>query len=112
MAGSTTIGDYINDELVTSGVPLTPAQLAALYLKNGVSSTDELTNDNMRVIEIAILGVIPKLLLEPDKTTGDTSRKWDKNGVLAYYRLKCAEYGIPDDQYQEGGSISDLSCIW
>lgn len=106
-----TIGDYIKEELEAVRIPLGTAQLASLYLKNGVVSTEEITTENMETMEKALLSVIPKLLLMPDKTTGDTSLKWDRSAVLNYYKLKCDEYGIVDNLNEES-TITDISNIW
>lgn len=107
-----TIGDYINDELSGAKITLKESQLFALYTKNGVKADDELTEENLRAMDIAVIGIIPKLLIGADKATGDTSLKWDRNAILAYYRLKCAEYGLPDDQDQEASEINDVSNMW
>jgi len=107
-----TIGEYIDEIVKDLRLPLGIAALSSFYVKNGVSSTDELTKDNIEKMDIALIGVIPTLLLMPDKTTGDTSLKWDRSAVLSYYRLKCAEYGIPDDQATPPNEIIDISNRW
>lgn len=107
-----TIGDYLNEELSQYRLPLGETQLEALYLKNEVVPGDTLSTENMQVMDIALIGIIPKLLLSPDKQTGDTSLKWDRSSILAYYRLKCAEYGLPDDMYSENSINDSFTNSW
>lgn len=106
-----TIGDYINDELKELRLSLTESQSEVLFTKNGISGEDLISTDNIEIVEIALVNMIPKLLLLPDKTTGDTSLKWDRTAIRAYYDLKCDEYGIVNVLAQEN-SINDISDLW
>lgn len=104
-----TIGEYVNEVMAKTRLPLGAAELAAVYLKNGVDPTESLSLENVSAMDIAFIYIIPDLLLMPDKQTGDTSLKWDRGAVLSWYRLKCAEYGLPDDQAEPPSEINDLS---
>lgn len=106
-----TIGDYVNELLAKYRLPLGMAELAVIYLKTGVVSTDEISVENIYAMEVVLVSIIPDLLLTPDKQTGDTSLKWDRNAVLNWYKIKCAELGLPD-LLTESSSITSLDNIW
>jgi len=105
-----TIGDYIKDEINGIKLPLTAAQLKALFLKNGIDPDSELDAENLVKAEISVLNIIPKLLLTPDKKQGDTALTWDRTAIVNYYNIKCDEYGLPN-QITEENSIGTLN-IW
>lgn len=104
-----TIGEYTNEVINRLRLPFGAAELASIYIKNGLLESDQLTADNIRIMDFTIVSIVPEMLLTPDKATGDTSLKWDRDAVLSYYHLKCAEYGIPDALAEPPSEINDLS---
>lgn len=106
-----TIGEYVNELLAKFRLPLGTAELAVIYLKTGVVSTEDISEANIYAMEVVLVSIIPDLLLTPDKQTGDTSLKWDRNAILNWYKIKCAELGLPDVLSEEN-SITSLDNIW
>ncbi len=106
-----TIGDYVKEQITALRLPIGTNKLEMMFMKNEVVSTANVTIENAETMDIAILNVIPELLLVPDKQTGDTSIKWDKDAIINYYNLKTSELGLPNLLSQEN-SINDASIYW
>lgn len=106
-----TIGDYIKSKFSKFRIELDNIELEILLTNSGLTADGVYTKEQYFQVESAIIGMIPELLLMPDKTTGDTSLKWDRNAIRAYYKLKCSELGLPDVLSVEN-SITDVSDLW
>ena len=106
-----TIGDYVNEIIKDLRLPIGDVALQALFLNAGISNETEMAQENILTMEIALLVVIPKLLLIPDKKQGDSSITWDKQAIVNYYNIRTAELGLPNVLEQEN-SINDASYIW
>lgn len=107
------IGDYITGKLTKFGVSITPEDVSISLMLADLTSDDLYTKDNYLQVETIIVNMIPELLLRPDKSQGDASIKFDKSGILNYYRLKCGQLGIPNQI--DGGdnfTVTALNDVW
>jgi hypothetical protein len=90
---------YITSELSDIGIELTELQLNQAMARAGISEPDQYNWSDETVDVMAkkiLVRVIPKLLLQVDITEGGYSIKHNREGILAYYTLLCAELGIPN----------------
>lgn len=91
-----TIRETITAKLARYNIDLSEAELDAAIVDQGLVPTDEYSASASHKTKLVIVEVIPGLLVVPDVTEGGYSVKFDRAGIMAYYRLICSELGIPD----------------
>lgn len=113
------IHDYISDKLKAFGV--TEAQLAdiMLILPAGVGMSDEITAENARDVNLALIGAIEEFVLAPKSSSVSESGfsfTWDFGKMAQYYTWLCRKYGVsPNRDILELSGInviSDKTDIW
>jgi len=105
------IGEVIQAKLSRYNIDLTEAELEVAISEQGLVSSDPYTSEVSTKTLKVIAGVLPELLLAPDITEGGYSIKYDKTAVLAYYKMLCADLGLPD-KVSPQPKIRSKSCIW
>lgn len=86
------VADYIRERFSSFGVSLTPADMLSIWRGGDVELTDEV----WREVEVAMVRYVPELLLRPHVSEGGVSIQWDRDALLAYYRMRCRELGLKD----------------
>ena len=97
-----TVADYIRGKFQTFGISLSESDLLEMSLSSGVDGEDELTNENIGLISVSMVGFIPSLLLRAtSKSVSENghskSQSWDVSGIKEYYAFLCKKYGLDDE---------------
>ena len=69
-----TVADYIRDKFQTFSITVSEADLLELSLSSGISGEDEMSQQNIGLVSVAMVGFIPSLLLRA------TSKSVSENG--------------------------------
>lgn len=92
-----TVANYIQGKFQTFGINLSEADLLEMSLSSGINGEDELTNENIGLVSVSMVGFIPSLLLRASSVNENGfSFAWDINGVKEYYSFLCRKYGLED----------------
>lgn len=92
-----TVEDYIRGKFQTFGITVSEADLLELSLSSGISGEDEMSQQNIGLVSVAMAGFIPSLLLRAT-SIGENgfSVSWDIEGIRQYYSFLCKKYGLED----------------
>lgn len=92
-----TVADYIKGKFQTFGINLSEADLLELTLSSGISGEDEMNQQNIGLVSVAMAGFIPSLLLRATSISENGfSMSWDIQGLKEYYSFLCKKYGLED----------------
>lgn len=97
-----TVADYIRGKFQTFGITVSEADLLELSLSSGISGEDEMVQQNIGLVSVAMAGFIPSLLLRAtSKSVNENghskSQSWDISGIKEYYVFLCRKYGLEDE---------------
>lgn len=93
-----TVNDYIQKRFQTFGIQLSEADLFDMFLNAKVSGEDEMCEDCLGRISVAIAKFIPSLLLRATSINeSGFSMSWDIQGIKNYYSWLCKQYGLEDE---------------
>lgn len=97
-----TVADYIKGKFQTFGINLSEADLLELSLSSGISGEDEMSQQNIGLVSVAMVGFIPSLLLRANsKSVSENghskSQSWDISGIKEYYAFLRKKYGLDDE---------------
>ncbi|WP_337043859.1 DUF6706 family protein [Emticicia sp. 17c] len=106
------VADYIKSKLLKFGVTLSTDHLQALLLKNGIASEETYTGEGQRKAEQALHAFIPELLVVSGVTEGGFSISYDREGILAYYRLLSEQLNQPDALTPAQPRVRNKSYLW
>lgn len=92
-----TVADYIRGKFQTFGITVSEADLLELSLSSGISGEDEMNQQNIGLVSVAMAGFIPSLLLRATSISENGfSMSWNIQGVKEYYSFLCKKYGLED----------------
>lgn len=92
-----TVADYIRGKFQTFGITVSEADLLELSLSSGISGEDEMNQQNIGLVSVAMAGFIPSLLLRATSISENGfSMSWDTQGLKEYYSFLCKKYGLED----------------
>ena len=97
-----TVADYIKGKFQTFGITVSEADLLELSLSSGINVEDEMNQQNIGLVSVAMTGFIPSLLLRANsKSVSENghskSQSWDISGIKEYYAFLCKKYGLDDE---------------
>ena len=97
-----TVSDYIKGKFQTFGITVSEADLLELSLSSGINVEDEMNQQNIGLVSVAMTGFIPSLLLRANsKSVSENghskSQSWDISGIKEYYAFLCKKYGLDDE---------------
>lgn len=97
-----TVADYIRDKFRKFDINLSDADLLEMSLSSGINGEDELTQENIGLVSVSMVGFIPSLLLRAtSKSVSENghskSQSWDVSGIKEYYAFLCKKYGLDDE---------------
>lgn len=92
------VSDYIQQKFQTFGIQLSEADLLEMCLNANVSGEDEMNQDCLVRVSVAIAKFIPSLLLRA-QSIGESgfSMSWNIEGIKQYYSFACKQYGLKDE---------------
>lgn len=91
-----TVETYISQKFQSFGIQLSEADLldACLDIDGGAYVTAENLND----VLLSIRNLIPQILAHPTSISeGGMSVRWDREGLLSYYRYLCRTLGLAEE---------------
>lgn len=92
-----TVADYIRGKFQTFGITVSEADLLELSLSSGINVEDEMNQQNIGLVSVAMAGFIPSLLLRATSISENGfSMSWNIQGVKEYYSFLCKKYGLED----------------
>ena len=92
-----TVSDYIKGKFQTFGITVSEADLLELSLSSGINVEDEMNQQNIGLVSVAMAKFIPSLLLRATSISENGfSMSWDTKGVKEYYSFLCKKYGLED----------------
>lgn len=97
-----TVSDYIKGKFQTFGITVSEADLLELSLSSGINVEDEMNQQNIGLVSVAMVEFIPSLLLRANsKSVSENghskSQSWDISGIKEYYAFLCRKYGLDDE---------------
>ena len=91
------VADYIKGKFQTFGITVSEADLLELSLSSGISGEDEMSQQNIGLVSVAMAEFIPSLLLRATSISENGfSMSWNIQGVKEYYSFLCKKYGLED----------------
>ena len=104
-----TVADYIRGKFQTFGITVSEADLLELSLSSGISGEDEMNQQNIGLVSVAMAGFIPSLLLRATSINENGfSVSWNVEGIKQYYAFLCKKYGLKDDINTDKATVTFL----
>ena len=104
-----TVADYIRGKFQTFGITVSEADLLELSLSSGISGEDEMDQQNIGLVSVAMAGFIPSLLLRATSINENGfSVSWNVEGIKQYYAFLCKKYGLKDDINTDKATVTFL----
>ena len=104
-----TVSDYIKGKFQTFGITVSEADLLELSLSSGISGEDEMDQQNIGLVSVAMAGFIPSLLLRATSINENGfSVSWNVEGIKQYYAFLCKKYGLKDDINTDKATVTFL----
>lgn len=104
-----TVADYIRGKFQTFGITVSEADLLELSLSSGISGEDEMNQQNIGLVSVAMAGFIPSLLLRATSINENGfSVSWNIEGIKQYYAFLCKKYGLKDDINTDKATVTFL----
>lgn len=102
---------YIKKKLRKFGLSIEDDELNVMLTELGESPDGELTPSSIIVAKRVMVSTIPELLLVPDISQGDFSKKYNNDGIIAYYGMLCDELG-EENKLTPQPRVFDASNRW
>ena len=104
-----TVADYIKGKFQTFGITVSEADLLELSLSSGINGEDEMDQQNIGLVSVAMAGFIPSLLLRATSINENGfSVSWNVEGIKQYYAFLCKKYGLKDDINTDKATVTFL----
>lgn len=104
-----TVADYIRGKFQTFGITVSEADLLEISLSSGISGEDEMNQQNIGLVSVAMAGFIPSLLLRATSINENGfSVSWNVEGIKQYYAFLCKKYGLKDDINTDKATVTFL----
>ena len=104
-----TVADYIRGKFQTFGITVSEADLLELSLSSGISGEDEISQQNIGLVSVAMAEFIPSLLLRANSINENGfSVSWNVEGIKQYYAFLCKKYGLKDDINTDKATVTFL----
>ena len=104
-----TVADYIRGKFQTFGITVSEADLLELSLSSGINVEDEMNQQNIGLVSVAMAGFIPSLLLRATSINENGfSVSWNVEGIKQYYAFLCKKYGLKDDINTDKATVTFL----
>lgn len=105
------LAEFIKRKLRKFKLQIEDDELTVKIAEQGGDPVGDLTSSSMVIAKQVIVSVIPELLLEPDISQGDFSKKHNMDGILAYYGMLCDELG-EENKLTPQPKVYDASNRW
>lgn len=94
-----TISEYIKGQFADFGMRLSDASVLEITKRNQLAADAEVSDDNFRDVDVAVVKAVPKLLIMPQSIQegGMVISKASRDAILDWYKMRCKELGIKDE---------------
>lgn len=93
-----TIKEYISNKFQSFGIQVSEADLLDMSLNAKMDLEEEVSQDGIGSVSVAMARFIPSLLLRATSISeSGFSMSWNIEGIKDYYSLLCRKYGIEDE---------------
>ncbi|WP_262246961.1 DUF6706 family protein [Parapedobacter soli] len=106
-----TLAEFIKKKLRKFKLQIEDDELTVRLDELGGDPDGGLTPSSYIIAKRVIVSVIPELLLEPDISQGDFSKKHNMDGIIAYYGMLCDELG-EENKLAPQPKVYDASNRW
>lgn len=108
-----TVLDYTRLTLSVSSINLDQDFLKIHLVSIGLDPDDEMNETQANKVKEALYNLLPVILTSPQSISeGGYSITYDKEGLMAYYRLLAKELGKEDLLKEGQPNITDISYLW
>ena len=92
-----TVQEYISGKFQSFGIQLSEADLLDMSLSAQKEMNDEMNQDCIGSVSVAMARFIPSLLLRATSVNeSGLSMSWNTQGIKDYYSMLCRQYGLKD----------------
>lgn len=92
------IKEYMSAKFQSFGIQLSEADLLDMSLNAKKGLENEVSQDNIGAVSVAMALFIPSLLARPTSISeSGFSMSWNPQGLKNYYSLLCKQYGLKDE---------------
>ena len=93
-----TVREYISGKFQSFGIQLSEADLLDMSLNAHKELGDEVNQECIGTVSVAMACFIPSLLLRATSISeSGFSMSWNIQGIKDYYSLLCRQYGLKDE---------------
>ncbi|MFB5946121.1 DUF6706 family protein [Albibacterium profundi] len=107
-----TVGEFLKIKLSKFDVEVADTELELMFLESDTNLDTEITPEVMIETKKALVKFIPELLLVPEVSEGEFKIKFDRDGILAYYRILCKELGVDDGLSGDTPTVTFIGDRW
>ena len=106
-----TIKEVIVSQCGDFGFEVSEVTLEAYILKTGGVGSDLYSVENAKTVDRIMYAITPLLLLMPEVSEGQYTKKYNVAGIISFYKNLCAELGLPD-KLNPQPKIVNKSNLW
>ncbi len=93
-----TLKEYISGKFQPFGIQLSEADLLDMSLNANKEPEDEISQECISSVSVAMARFIPSLLLRATSVSeSGFSMSWNIDGIREYYSMLCRQYGLKDE---------------
>ncbi len=93
-----TVKEYISSKFQSFGIQVSEADLLDMSLNANKDLEEEVSQENIGSVSVAMARFIPSLLLRATSISeSGFSMSWDIGGIKSYYSMLCRQYGLKDE---------------
>lgn len=91
------VADYIKGKFQAFGITVSEADLLEMSLASGIGEEEEVTQQNIGLVSVAMADFIASLLCRATSINENGfSISWNIEGIKEYYAYLCRKYGLED----------------
>lgn len=93
-----TVKEYISGKFQSFGIQVSEADLLDMSLNANKDVEEEVNQDSIGSVSVAMARFIPSLLLRATSISeSGFSMSWNIDGIKEYYSMLCRQYGLKDE---------------
>lgn len=93
-----TVKEYISSKFQSFGIQVSEADLLDMSLNANKELEEEVNQDSIGSVSVAMARFIPSLLLRATSISeSGFSMSWNIDGIKEYYSMLCRQYGLKDE---------------
>ena len=106
-----TIKEVIVSQCADFGFEVSDITLESYLVKSGTDGGDLYAQSNAKKADFILYTIIPLLLIMPEVSEGQFTKKYNVAGITTFYKSLCADLGLPDNLNPQP-KVVNKSNIW